>query len=75
MIIMTTRSEIDDDEISPGYWIPATFVSGILVIYSLIYAIIYIDGAWQSCHQYRNQLIKQMNAFGSLGICYFFSTI
>lgn len=28
MIMMTARSEIeDDDEIPPGYWIPSTFVS------------------------------------------------
>lgn len=67
--MMTARSEVDvigDDEVSPHYWIPATFASGFMVFYSLIHAIIYIDGAWQSCRQYRNELIKYMHATGPL---------
>lgn len=66
MIIMTTRSEVDDDEISPGYWIPSTFVSGFMVLYCLVHAIVYIEGAWQSCHEYRIELIKHMSAHGNL---------
>lgn len=51
---MTTRSEMDEDEVpSNVYWIPATFVSGFLVLYTLIHAIVYIDGSYQSCRQYR----------------------
>lgn len=66
MIMMTARSEVDEDEVSPHYWIPATFASGLMVIYSLVYAIVYIDGTWQSCRQYRNELIKHMQATGPL---------
>lgn len=66
MIVMTARQEIDEDEVSPHYWIPATFASGLMVLYALVHAIIYIDGAWQSCRQYRNELIKYMHATGPL---------
>lgn len=66
MIMMTARSEVDEDEVSPHYWIPATFASGFMVIYSLVHAIVYVDGAWQSCRQYRNELIKYMQATGPL---------
>lgn len=66
MIVMTARSEIEEDEVSPHYWVPATFASGLMVLYALVHAIIYIDGAWQSCRQYRNELIKHMQATGSL---------
>lgn len=66
VIVMTARSEITDDEISPQYWIPATIASGIMVLFSLIHAVMYIDGAWQSCRQYKNELIKYMHATGPL---------
>lgn len=66
MIIMTTHSELDDDEISERYWISAAFTSGFMVLYTLAHAIIYIDGVWQSCRQYRNELIKYMHATGPL---------
>lgn len=65
--MMTTRSEIDDgDEILLSYWIPASFVSGFMVLYTLVHSIVYIDGAWQSCSQYRNELIKYMQSTGPL---------
>lgn len=66
MIIMTARSEVDEDEISPHYWIPSVFAAGFMVLYTMIHAIIYIDGAWQTCRQYRNELIKYMHATGPL---------
>lgn len=66
MIIMTAQSEIDDNEISSKYWTVAAIVSGFMILYTLIHAIIYIDGAWQSCKQYRNELIKYMHATGTL---------
>lgn len=63
---MTARSEVDDNEVSPNYWIPATIASGLMVIYSLIHAIIYVDGVWQTCYQYRSELIKYMQVTGQL---------
>lgn len=66
MILMTARSEVDDNEISSGYWITSASISGFMILYTLIHVIIYIDGAWQSCRQYRNELVKYMNASGTL---------
>lgn len=66
MIIMTAQSEIDDNEISSTYWTVAAMVSGFMILYTLIHAIIYIDGAWESCKQYRNELVKHMSGTGTL---------
>ncbi|XP_031639702.1 uncharacterized protein LOC116351708, partial [Contarinia nasturtii] len=66
IIMTTTRSSPTEDEIPSGYWIPAAFTSGFFVLYSLIFTIVYIDGAWTSCRQYRNELIKYMHATGNL---------
>lgn len=63
---MTTHSEMEDDEVTTGYWTPAAFISGFMTIYTLIHAVVYVDGAWQSCRQYRNELIKYMHATGPL---------
>lgn len=63
---MTSRSEVDDNDVSPQFWIPASIASGFMVLYSLVHAILYIDGAWQSCRQYKNELIKYMHATGPL---------
>lgn len=64
MILMTARSDMIDDEISSVFWTSATFVSGLMAVYVLIHAIVYINGAYQSCKQYRNELIKYMQATG-----------
>lgn len=37
-----------------------------MVLYTLVHAIIYVNGAWQTCAQYRNELIKYMQATGPL---------
>lgn len=63
---MTTRSEIEEDEISSIYWITTTLVSSFMIFFTLIHVIIYIDGVWQSCRQYRNELIKYMQVTGTL---------
>lgn len=63
---MTARSQIDENEISSGYWITAASISAFMILYSLVHVIIYIDGAWQSCRQYRNELIKHMQVTGTL---------
>lgn len=63
---MTARSQIDDNEISSGYWMTAASISGFMILYTLVHVIIYIDGAWQSCRQYRGELIKHMQVTGTL---------
>lgn len=63
---MTARSEVIRNEMSTNIWVTSTFLSGFMSLYTLIYAIIYINGVWQSCHQYRNELIKYMHATGPL---------
>lgn len=63
---MTARSEADEHDVSSNIWVPATFVSGFMSLYTLIHVIVYIDGVWQSCRQYRNELIKYMHATGPL---------
>lgn len=62
VIVMTARSDVDDHDISLQYWIPASIASGFMVIWSLVHAIMYLDGYLQSCRQYRNELIKYMHA-------------
>lgn len=62
---MTAQSEVDNG-ISLGYWTPAAFISGFMAFYSLIHAIAYVDGAWHTCKQYRNEIIKHISATGSL---------
>lgn len=64
MIVVTARSDADEHDISPQYWIPASIASGFMVIWSLVHAIMYLDGYLQSCRQYRNELIKYMHATG-----------
>lgn len=66
MIVMTARSDVDENEVSPQYWVPATMGAGVMVIYSLIHAIMFVAGMWQSCYQYRSELIKHMQATGPL---------
>lgn len=65
---MTARSEIrpGDTGISPNYWIPASIVSCIMLVFTIAYAGIYLDGFLQSCRQYRSQLIKLMHAAGPM---------
>lgn len=61
-MIVITHSELEEDEISQSYWISSAFASGFLVLFTLTHSIIYIDGVWQTCRQYRNEIIKHTNA-------------
>lgn len=63
---MTTRTELTDDSVSPYYWIPASTVSVIMTIYTIVHASIYTDGFLRSCKQYRYELTKYMQATGNL---------
>lgn len=66
MIVITARSEMNDNEVDQNVWFPSAFISGFMFLYTLVFAVIYIDGVWQSCRQYRNELIKYMQATGPL---------
>lgn len=66
IIVMTSRAEVTDNAISPNYWVPAAFISIIMLIFTLIYASLYLYGFLQSCRQYRNELIKFMRATGQM---------
>lgn len=64
---MTTRSEVsNDNDVSPYYWIPAAVAAGIMIVYSLVHASMFLDGFLYSCRQYRNELIKYMRASGPM---------
>lgn len=63
---MTTKSEVNDNGISPNYWVPASIISIIMLIFTLIYASLYLNGYLQSCRQYRNELVKYMHATGRM---------
>lgn len=66
IITMTTRTELTEDSVSPYYWIPASTVSVIMAIYTIVHASIYTDGFLRSCKQYRYELTKYMQATGNL---------
>lgn len=55
-----------DNDISPYYWIPAATFSAIMVVYVLVHAAMLTQGFLQSCHQYRNELIKYTRASGPM---------
>lgn len=66
MIVITTQSEVQDNDVSPYYWTPSSVISAIMSLYTLIYAAIYTAGFNQSCNQYRIELIKYIQATGNL---------
>lgn len=66
IILMTTRSEITDNDVSPYFWIPASVAAGIMILYTVVHAGMYLDGFLQSCRQYRNELIKYTFASGQM---------
>lgn len=65
--MVSTRTEkIPDNDISPYYWIPAASFAAIMVVYVLVHAAMLTQGFLQSCHQYRNELIKYTRASGPM---------
>lgn len=66
IIVMTAKTEMTDNEVSPYWWIPASVAAIIMFIYTLVHAAMYLDGFLQSCRQYRNEIIKYVHATGPL---------
>lgn len=67
VIVMTTKTDVtDEDDISPYYWIPVSIIGSFMALFTLIHAAMYLDGFLYSCKQYRNELIKHMQASGPL---------
>lgn len=66
VIVMTTRTELTEDTVSPYYWIPASTISVLMAIYTIVHASIFTDGFLRSCKQYRYELTKYMQATGNL---------
>lgn len=67
VVVMTTKTDVtDDDDISPYYWIPVSIIGSFMALYTLVHAAMYLDGFLYSCKQYRNELIKYMQASGPL---------
>lgn len=63
---MTTKTDVEEDDISPYYWIPASVIGSLMAVLTLVHAAMYLDGFLTTCKQQRNELIKYMQANGSL---------
>ena len=67
MIVVTTESDvINYNSVSPHYWVPASVISTVMSLYTLIYASIYTDGFETSCKQYRDTLLKEFSGIGNI---------
>ncbi|EAA14524.3 uncharacterized protein LOC120900696 [Anopheles arabiensis] len=66
VILMTTKTDVEEDDISPYYWIPASVIGSLMAVLTLVHAAMYLDGFLTTCKQQRNELIKYMQANGSL---------
>lgn len=64
VLVMTTRSEVMHDGVTPCWWIMSSVVSGGLFIYTLVFASITTDGFLYTCTQYRSELVKLLIAAG-----------
>lgn len=66
VIVMTTRTELTDDSISPYWWIPSSIAACLMTLYTLTHAAMALDGFLYACRQYRIELTKYMRATGAL---------
>ncbi|ETN63811.1 hypothetical protein AND_004458 [Anopheles darlingi] len=66
IIVMTTKSDVEEDDINPYYWIPASVIGSLMAVLTLVHAAMYLDGFINTCNQQRYELIKYMQANGSL---------
>ncbi|XP_065367557.1 uncharacterized protein LOC135960240 [Calliphora vicina] len=66
MVVVTTESELTDNDISPYYWLPTSIIACFMAIYTLIYASIYTDGFEVTCKQYRESLLKEIQGVGNI---------
>lgn len=61
---LTVEQEITEDDVSPYFWTPAMVIGIIMAIYSLVHAILMLDGFLSTCKQYRNRVLKHISAIG-----------
>lgn len=66
MVVVTTESELTDNDISPYYWLPTSIIACIMALYTLVYASIYTDGFEVTCKQYREALLKEIQGVGNI---------
>lgn len=66
VVVVTTESELNRNDVSPYYWLPCSLISGILTIYTLVYASIYTSGFESTCKQYREALLKEIQGVGNI---------
>ncbi|XP_013102486.1 uncharacterized protein LOC106083780 [Stomoxys calcitrans] len=66
MIVVTTESEITDNDVSPYYWMPTSVIACIMALYTLVYASIYTNGFDVTCKQYREALLKDIQGSGNI---------
>lgn len=66
MIVVTTESELGDNDISPYYWTPASIIACIMFVYTLVYASIFTDGFDATCKEYRLALLKEIQGVGNI---------
>lgn len=65
VIQLTVEQEMgQEDDVSPYFWTPAMIIGIIIAIYSLVHAILMLDGFLSTCKQYRNRVLKHINAIG-----------
>jgi len=65
VIQLTVEQEMAQvDDVSPYFWTPAMIIGIIIAIYSLVHAILMLDGFLSTCKQYRNRVLKHINAIG-----------
>lgn len=66
MVVVTTESELNRNDVSPYYWLPCSIISGLLTIYTLVYASVYTSGFESTCKQYREALLKEIQGVGNI---------
>jgi len=58
------QEEQKQNDVSPYFWSPASIVAIVMIIYTLVHSIMLTDGYLSTCKQYRNRVIKYINANG-----------
>ncbi|XP_058058414.1 uncharacterized protein LOC131209374 [Anopheles bellator] len=66
IIVMTTKADVEEEDINPYYWVPASVIGSLMAVLTLVHAAMYLDGFLNTCKQQRYELIKYIHANGSL---------
>lgn len=66
MIVVTTESELSDNDINPYYWLPTSIIACFMALYTLVYASIFTNGFEVTCKQYREALLKEIQGVGNI---------